>query len=594
MEEKKKMKPGEILPVLGARVREYKTASILTPVFMILEVVVELLIPFLMASIVDDGLQKGDMRHVMVVGAGMLFLAAAGLVTGVMGGYFGARASTGFARNLRKDMFERIQGFSFENIDRFSSSGLVTRLTTDVTNLQNAYQMLLRMFVRAPFSMITAMAMAFIISPKIASIYLAAVVFLAILMVFIIRRATRYFRMVFEKYDAMNESVQENVRGIRVVKAYVREDYEKQKFGKAAENIYNLFVRAEKNIVMQMPVMTGTIYTVILLISWVGAHLIVSNELTTGQLMSLLTYCMSILMSLMMVGMVFVMVTMSTASAERITEVLTEESSIRSPEDPVFEVEDGSIAFRHVSFSYGDAKGEMVLKDIDLEIRSGETIGILGATGSSKSSLIHLIPRLYDATEGSVMVGGRDVREYDLTALRDQVAVVLQKNILFSGSVLENLRWGREDATEEECREVCRIACADEFISQLPDGYNAHIEQGGANLSGGQKQRLCIARALLKAPKILIFDDSTSAVDTETDRKIREGLASYMPEATKIVIAQRISSLEHADRVIVLDNGRVSGFDTPAKLYEENEIYRDVCEVQMAGGGDFDMKGGAF
>ena len=580
------------IKTLGAHVREFKRDSILTPIMMIGEVVVETLIPLLMASIVDNGVQKGDMKHILLIGMAMLGLALAGLLFGMGGGYFGAQASTGFARNLRKAMFTNIQTFSFSNIDKFSTSGLVTRLTTDVTNIQNAYQMMLRMFVRAPFSMIVAMVMAFIINARIASIYLIAVIGLAIFLFFIMRRATRYFSMVFKKYDALNESVQENVNAIRVVKAYVREKYENDKFARAAENVYELFVKAESNIVMNMPVMMGTVYTVILVISWVGAHMIIQNTLTTGELMSLLAYCMNILMSLMMMSMVFVMVTMSSAAVQRISEVLNEKADIVNPENPVMEIADGSIDFDHVDFSYRTGGGEPVLKDIDLHIKSGETIGIIGGTGSAKSSLVNLISRLYDVQKGSIKVGGVDVKNYDLTKLRDEVSVVLQKNVLFSGTIIDNLRWGNPEATEEECIEACRMACADEFIELLPDKYNTWIEQGGTNVSGGQRQRLCIARALIKKPKVLILDDSTSAVDTATDAKIRAAMAAFIPGTTKIIIAQRISSVENADRVIVMNEGCVDGFDTPANLLANNTIYRDVYETQTAGGGDFDMKGG--
>jgi ATP-binding cassette subfamily B protein len=489
-------------------------------------------------------------------------------------------------------MFTNIETFSFSNIDRFSTSGLVTRLTTDVTNVQNAYQMMLRMFVRAPFSMIVAMTMAFIINARIASIYLGAVILLAIFLFFIMKRATSYFQKVFKQYDALNESVQENVNAIRVVKAYVREEYENDKFAKAAENVYNLFVRAENNVIINMPVMQGTVYAVILLISWVGAHMIIQNELTTGNLTSLLAYCMNILMSLMMLGMVFIMITMSSAAIERIAEVLNETTDIANPENGITEVPDGSIDFNHVNFSYRQGGGDWVLHDIDLHIKSGETIGVIGGTGSAKSSLVNLLSRLYDVQEGEVVVGGHNVREYDLPTLRDQVAVVLQKNVLFSGTILDNLRWGNKNATEEECREACRMACADEFIERLPDGYNTWIEQGGTNVSGGQRQRLCIARALLKKPKILILDDSTSAVDTATDAKIRKTMQEFIPGTTKIIIAQRISSVENADRVIVMEEGRISGFDAPAELLKNNTIYREVYETQTAGGGDFDMKKG--
>lgn len=583
----------ETIRILGREVREFRRPSILTPVMMILEVIVETLIPLLMASIIDNGVQKGDMRHILFVGGCMVLLALAGLLTGTLGGKYGALASAGFARNLRRAMFERIQTYSFANIDKFSSSGLVTRLTTDVTNIQNAYQMMLRMFVRAPISMITAMIMAFVINARIASIYLAAVVFLSVVMVFLMRRATKFFQQVFQKYDALNESVEENVASIRVVKAYVREEYEKDKFTKAAENIYRLFVQAEKNMIMLMPTMMATVYVCILLISWIGAHMVVSSALTTGELMSLLTYCLNILSSLMMMSFIFIMVSMSTASAKRIAEVLTEESTLRNPEKPVGEVPDGSIDFDDVDFSYRSDSREMVLRDVDLHIRSGETVGIIGGTGSAKTSLVNLISRLYDATAGTVRVGGHDVRDYDMETLRRQVSVVLQKNVLFSGTILENLRWGNKDATEEECRKACEMACADEFITQFPDGYETVISQGGTNVSGGQKQRLCIARALLAKPKILILDDSTSAVDTATDARIRAALKEAAPGMTKLIIAQRISSVENADRVIVMDNGRVDGFDTPENLLKNNQIYQEVYHTQMSGGGDFDLHAGA-
>lgn len=581
-----------VLSTLMGELKEFRTASILTPLSMIGEVVVETLIPLLMASIVDNGVNRGDMNHILFIGFCMLCLALGGLFFGAAGGWFGAKASTGFARNLRKAMYANIQTFSFSNIDKFSASGLVTRLTTDVTNIQNAYQMTLRMAVRAPFSMIVAMLMAFMINRRIATIYLFAVIALAVVLLFIMQRATKYFKLVFKKYDALNESVQENVSAIRVVKAYVREEYENDKFANAAANVYNLFVKAENNVIINMPIMMGTVYAVMLTISWVGAHMIVQNELTTGELMSLLAYCMNILMSLMMLAMIFIMITMSTASAQRVAEVINEKADITNPENPVMEIEDGRIDFNHVNFAYKQGDGDWVLKDIDLHIASGETIGIIGGTGSAKTSLVNLISRLYDVQEGSVQVGGRDVREYDLTVLRDEVSVVLQKNVLFSGTIIDNLRWGDPDATEEECMEACRMACADEFIEKMPDGYHTWIEQGGTNVSGGQRQRLCIARALIKKPKVLILDDSTSAVDTATDAKIRKAMKEFIPGTTKFIIAQRISSVENADRVIVMHEGAVAGFDTPQNLLKTNTIYREVYETQTAGGGDFDMKGG--
>lgn len=577
-----------MLKTLGAQIKEFKAASIVTPIFMIAEVVMEMIIPLLMASIIDDGVNKGDMRHIYLVGALMILAAILSLSFGIGGGVFGAKASTGFARNLRKAMYENIQTFSFANIDKFSTSGLVTRLTTDVTNMQNAYQMILRMAMRAPFSLIIAMCMSFYISPRLASIYLIAVLILACILGVIVTNATKHFTQAFPKYDDLNESVQENVSAIRVVKAYVREDYENKKFKKASENIYNIFCKAEGIVAWNAPVMNLTVYTCIILISWIGAHLVVQSELTTGQLMSLLTYCMNILMNLMMLSMIFVMVTMSSASARRICEVLTEKPDLADPEDPVHEVKDGSIRFENVSFSYKKGAGDPVLKNIDLDIRSGETIGIIGGTGSAKSSLVNLVSRLYDVTEGKLLVGGVDVRDYDMEALRNQVAVVLQNNVLFSGTILENLRWGDKEATEEECRHACELACADEFIQRMPEGYHTFIEQGGTNVSGGQKQRLCIARALLKKPRILILDDSTSAVDTATDAKIRKAFAEEIPGTTKLIIAQRVSSVEHADRIIVMHEGQVDGFGTHEELLANNEIYRDVYESQTSGSGDFD------
>lgn len=580
-----------MIKTLAAHIKEYKAASIATPIFMILEVIMETAIPVLMASIIDKGVEAGNMKHIYTVGAMMVVVAALGLLFGVLGGKYGAKASTGFARNLRKAMYENIQTFAFSNIDKFSTAGLVTRLTTDVTNVQNAYQMILRMCMRAPFSLICAMVMAFIINARLASVYLIAVIVLGCALVLIMSRATKYFGMVFEKYDDLNASVQENISAIRVVKAYVREDYEKDKFKKANGNIYNMFVNAEKITTLNAPLMQTTVYTCILCISWMGAKMIVGGSLTTGELMSLLTYCMNILMSLMMLSMVFVMITMSAASARRIAEVLNEKTDICNPEEPVYEVADGSVRFDHVNFAYGKNAAEPVLKDINISINAGETIGIIGGTGSAKSSLVNLISRLYDVNGGGVYVGGRDVREYDIETLRDEVSVVLQKNVLFSGTILDNLRWGNKNATEEECRRACELACADEFIERFPDGYKTYIEQGGSNVSGGQKQRLCIARALLKKPKILILDDSTSAVDTATDARIRSAFAKEIPDTTKIIIAQRISSVEHCDRIIVLDDGVVSGFGNHNELMKSNEIYRDVYESQTGGGGDFDEPG---
>ncbi len=577
-----------MIKTLAAQIKEYRTVSIITPIFMILEVVFEMLIPFLMASIIDDGVEAGNMQHIYAVGAVMVAAALCGLFCGVMGGKYGARASTGFAINLRQAMFENIQTFSFASLDKFSTAGLVTRLTTDVTNMQMAYQMILRICFRAPVSMICAMAMAFLINAQLAGIYLVAVILLAAVLFFIIRGAMKYFKQAFPKYDELNASVQENVSAIRVVKAYVREDHETKKFKKASQGIYDIFSKAEKHVVLNMPVMMFTVYGCILLISWLGAKQIVQDTLTTGELMSLLTYCMNILMSLMMMAMIFVMMSMSIASAERICEVLNEKSDLTNPVDPVYEVPSGDIEFRHVRFAYNKESSEAVLHDINLKIHAGETVGIIGGTGSAKTSLVNLISRLYDVTDGSVLVGDRDVREYDIETLRNEVAVVLQKNVLFSGTILDNLRWGDADATEEECRRVCRLACADEFIEKMPEGYHTYIEQGGTNVSGGQRQRLTIARALLKKPKVLILDDSTSAVDTATDAKIRKAFAEEIPGTTKLIIAQRVASVVNADRIIVMDDGRVHGFGTHEELLRDNEIYREVYESQTNGGGDFD------
>ena len=578
-----------MVKTLLKELKEYKLPSILTPICMIGEVICEMIIPILMARIVDYGIYGNDMQYIFQIGIAMIIIAILGLFAGIGGAYFGSRASAGFAKNLRKAMFDNIQTFSFSNIDKFSTSGLVTRLTTDVTNIQNAYMMLLRMAMRAPSSMIIAMIMSFIISPRLASIYLVAVVFLSVVTILVMGKVTSYFKQVFEKYDALNESVQENVSAIRVVKAYVREDYEINKFQKAAYNIYNMFVRAEKNIVFISPLMTGTVYTCILLISWFGAHMIVGGSLSTGNLMSLLTYCMNILMSLMMLAMIFVMITMASASGKRIAEVIEEKTDIQNGSDPVYDVKDGSIVFDHVSFAYNKDSSERVLKDINLDIHSGETIGIIGGTGSAKSSLVNLISRLYDVTEGSVKVGGIDVRNYDLETLRDQVSVVLQKNVLFSGTILDNLRWGNKEATLEECKRACDMACASEFIEKMPQKYDTEIEQGGTNVSGGQRQRLCIARALLKKPKILILDDSTSAVDTATDAKIRKAFAEEIPGTTKLIIAQRISSVQGCDRIIVMDDGTINGFGTHEELLASNAIYKEVYESQTGSSGDADF-----
>lgn len=582
-----------MLKTLGAQIKEYKWASIATPVFMLLEVAVDTIIPLLMASIIDNGVNMGDTRHIYIMGVWMIVAALFGLLTGCLGAKYGAKAAMGFGKNLRAAMFRNIQTFSFANIDKFSSASLVTRMTTDVTNIQNAYMMLLRMAMRAPASIICAMAMSFFISPRLATIYLIAVIVLGALLLFISKAAMKYFDRAFKRYDDLNESVQENVSAIRVVKAYVREDYEKKRFSKAAQNIYDVFVKAESLVVYNSPLMQFTVYACILLISWLGAHMVVSSTLTTGDLMALLTYCMNILMNLMMLSMVFVMISLSLASARRISEVLNEQSTLHNPKEPLYDVPDGSISFKHVTFRYSDTAETPVLSDINLDIKSGETIGIIGGTGSSKSSLVNLISRLYDTDTGSVIVGGHDVREYDMDTLRNKVAVVLQQNVLFSGTILENLRWGDKNATTDECIEACKMACADDFIESFPDKYNTYIEQGGTNVSGGQKQRLCIARALLKKPRILILDDSTSAVDTATDSKIRAALAKTIPGTTKLIIAQRISSVMDADRIIVMNDGKVDGFDTHENLLKNNEIYRDVYDSQTNGGGDFDEGGAA-
>ncbi|MCR5397203.1 MAG: ABC transporter ATP-binding protein/permease [Lachnospiraceae bacterium] len=577
---------------LLAHVKEYKKDAILTPVFMLLEVAMEMIIPLMMASIIDDGVNAGNMGHIYKMGLYMIVAALIGLFAGVMGGRTGAFASAGFAKNLRQAQFEKIQTYSFKNIDKFSSNSLITRLTTDVTNVQNAFQMILRIGTRAPASLVVALVLAIRISPKLSMVYVIALIFLITMMFILLPITRRVFKEVFEKYDELNASVQENVSAVRVVKAYVREKYETEKFHNASNNIYRMFIKAEKIMVVAMPIMMGTVYACILLISWFGAKEIVGGGLTTGALMSLLTYCMNILMSLMMLAMIFVMVTMSVASAERIVEVLDETPDIQNPENPVYEVADGGIEFSHVNFGYHKHAQDFVLSDINLKIAPGETVGILGGTGSAKTSLVNLISRLYDVNEGVVKVGGRDVREYDIETLRDEVSVVLQKNILFTGTIYENLRWGDKNASDEECKRACELACADEFIDKLPEGYNTFIEQGGTNVSGGQRQRLCIARALLKKPKVLILDDSTSAVDTATDAKIRRAFKEEIPGTTKIIIAQRISSVQDADHIIVMDDGKINGYGTHEELLASNEIYKDVYESQTgAGNGDFDENG---
>ncbi len=577
-----------MIKTLMGQIKQYKRSTILTPIFSALEVVMEVIIPFVTAMIIDKGINKQDMKAVALYGVLMLVLAFFSLTFGFLAGKYAADASSGFACNLRDSMYENIQRFSFSNIDKYSTAGLITRMTTDVTNLQNAFQMVIRIAVRAPFMLICSMAMCFFINAKLSLIFLAAMAVLAVLIFLIIGKVTKIFDVVFKKYDDLNASVQENVSAIRVVKAFVREDHETVKFRTASENIYKMFVKAESLIALNNPIMMFVIYSCIILLSWFGARSIVADSLTTGELTSLFTYVMSVLMSLMMLSMIFVMLSMSVASGRRIAEIINEQPDITNPENPDTDMPDGRIDFDHVNFSYKHGSGEETLKDIDLHIKAGETIGIIGGTGCGKSSLVSLISRLYDVDSGSVSVGGKDVRSYDLEYLRNSVAVVLQKNVLFSGTILENLRWGKEDATEEECREVCRLACADEFIERFPDKYETRIEQGGSNISGGQKQRLCIARALLKNPKILVLDDSTSAVDTATDAKIREAFAKKIPGTTKIIIAQRVSSVQHADRILVLDDGRINGFDTHEKLLETNDIYREIYNTQTKGSGDFD------
>lgn len=577
-----------MLKTLLAEVKQYKKASILTPAFMVGEVVMEILIPMLMAYLIDSGVEKGDVRTICITGGAMAVMAMLSLACGVLSGKYGARASSGFAHNLRQSMFRNIQTFSFSNIDKYSTAGLVTRMTTDVTNVQNAYQMILRMCTRAPVMLLCAMAAAFSISARLSLIFVAAIAFLGVALFFITKNSHPVFRQVFRKYDDLNASVQENVSAIRVVKAYVREDHETQKFHTANDNVYRLFVKAETVLALNSPVMQFTMYMCILAISWLGAHMIAAQSLTTGQLMSLFTYVMNILMSLMMLSMIFVMLTMSRASAQRITEVLEERSDLHDGEKNLKDVPDGSIDFEHVNFSYSGNKDHLSLKDISLHIPSGATVGILGGTGSAKSTLVNLIPRLYDVTDGKVCVGGHDVRDYNLEALRNQVAVVLQKNVLFSGTIKDNLRWGNENATDEEMLHACRQAQADEFIQSFPNKYDTYIEQGGTNVSGGQKQRLCIARALLKKPKILIMDDSTSAVDTRTDAMIRKAMREELPHTTKLIIAQRISSVQEANMIIVLDNGAISAVGTHEELLRTSPIYQEVYYTQQKGGSNDD------
>lgn len=568
---------------LSKYVGEFKKEALLSPICIAIEVIMEVILPLLMAAVIDNGVNKGDMDYVIKMGALMLVVAFISLAGGALCGKYAAIASSGFARNVRRAMFGKIQDFSFANIDKFSTAGLVTRMTTDVTNVQQAFQMIIRICVRAPFMLIFSLGMCIYKAPQLSGIFLGALLFLGISMGLIITRAFPRFKAVFEQYDHLNASVQENLTGIRVVKAYVREEYENEKFLKESGKVRDLFISAEKLVLLNSPVMQLTMYSCILLISWLGAKTIVAGNMTTGTLMSLFTYTVQILMSLMMISMVFVMLTMAKTSAERILEVLEEESTIKNPEAPVEEVRDGSIDFENVSFRYSGGEDKNVLENINIHIKSGETIGIIGGTGSSKSTLVQLIPRLYDVSEGSVKVGGVDVRSYDMEVLRNEVSMVLQKNVLFSGTILENLRWGNENATFEEAKHACELAQADEFIQKFPNGYDTKIERGGTNVSGGQKQRLCIARALLKKPKILILDDSTSAVDTATDAKIRKAFREEIPNTTKLIIAQRISSVEDADHILVLNQGEVNGFGTHKELLKNNEIYRDIYELQKKG-----------
>ncbi len=579
-----------MIKTLLAQVKEYKKSSILSPVFIVLEVIMEVLIPFMMASIIDNGVENGDMKHVVFMGVCMIGAAMLALLFGAIAGKHAAKASSGFAKNLREAMFVNIQDFSFSNIDKYSTAGLVTRLTTDVTNVQNSYQMVIRICARAPFMLISAMIMAFLINARLSMVFVGAIIFLSVALVLIIRKVHPVFRQVFKKYDDLNASVQENINAVRVVKAYVREEHEMNKFEKACENLYQMFVNAEKLIILNMPVMQFAIYACILLISWLGAKMIVGGSLTTGELMSLFAYIMNILMSLMMIAMVFVMITMSRASAERIVEVINEETDLTNGKNPIYEVKDGSIDFENVDFAYNKDKSNCVLENINFSIRSGETIGIIGETGSAKSSLVQLIPRLYDVVGGKVKVGGLDVRAYDLETLRNEVAMVLQKNVLFSGTIKENLRWGNKEASDEEIIRACELAQAAEFIEKMPEKYDTYIEQGGSNVSGGQKQRLCIARALLKKPKILILDDSTSAVDTKTDSLIRKAFKEEIPDTTKIIIAQRISSIQDADKILVLNEGKIEGMGNHEELLASCDIYRDVYISQMKGAEENETK----
>lgn len=578
-----------MLGTLTGQFKQYKRAAILTPALTMLEVFLEILIPFITARIIDEGIGAGNMKKVYLYGGVMLAMAAVSLIIGALAGKYAAAASSGFACNLRNSMYENIQKFSFSNIDKYSTPGLVTRMTTDVTNVQNSCQMLLRIACRAPLMFLFSMIMCFIINAKLSLVFLVAIVALVCALYFIMGGTTKTFKSVFRQYDELNARIQENVSAIRVVKAFVREPYENEKFRKSADGLYRLFVKAEGRLALNNPLMMLVVDGCILALSWFGAKNIVAGSLTTGELTSMLTYVMNMMIALMMLSLVFVMITMSAASGARITEVLKETADLKNPEQPLMKVDNGSIDFKHVSFSYKNGNGEETLHDLDFHVDAGETIGIIGGTGSGKSSLVNLISRLYDVRKGEVLVGKRNVKSYDMEVLRNQVSVVLQKNVLFSGTILDNLRWGKEDATEEECAEACRQACADEFINRFPDRYNTWIERGGNNLSGGQKQRLCIARALLKNPKILILDDSTSAVDTATDSRIREAFKKKIPGTTKLIIAQRISSVQDADRIMVLDDGRLNSFDTHENLLQTNKIYQEIYETQTKGGGDFDQ-----
>ena len=589
-----------MVKTLYRQIGDYWKASVLTPVWTALEVVMDVLIPYVTASLIDKGINAGSSENVYLYGAVMIGMAFLSLGFGILAGRSVAYAATGFAANLRRAMYRNIQRFAFSDIDKYSTSGLVTRMTTDVSSLQNAYQQILRITVRAPFRLVLSIVMCMVIDARLSFIFIVAMVILSLSLYNIISRVAQLFQQVFVKYDELNQSVQENIQAIRVVKAFVREDYENKKFSRAAEGLYKLYVRAESLMALNHPVMNIVVYGCIIALSWWGAQFVVGGTLTTGELTSLFTYVMSILQSLMMLSMIFVMLTQSAASAKRVSEVIEEQPDIVNPENPVYEVADGSVELRGVRFDYGangtgahEAHKRSALYNVSFRIESGQTIGVIGGTGSGKSTLVNLISRLYDVGQGEVLVGGRNVKEYDLATLRNEVAVVLQKNTLFSGTVIENLRWGKPNATEEECREACRLACADEFIEQMGDGYDSRIEQGGTNVSGGQKQRLCIARALLKRPKVLVLDDSTSACDTATDAKIQRAFREELPQMTKIIIAQRISSVEHCDRILVMDNGVVTGYDSHEQLLKTNDLYKEIYDIQTADRGDFDaQKGG--